>query len=606
MARYSIETLTLYEDDPPPEGLHRIGGPAIGLPTASWPRYRGRCMQHAFTVDLAGVELEVPKLEGARAVSVFVDSYYELDVDSTEGITVVWLSPADVDAYPTTLPPSDFVPETLSENLRETMFTLEPDAEPDDEPDVDQCYLGGTPTWNDDGPPSTLPRGAFVLQVNSWSFPFARPSSVLRVFEDGGHIQRERSDSDAPVPWPQAIARSRQLVVLDEAPAADALQKWGGLPRGVGSYDWPKGMTHLFTYVPEEFPEGEEGVAVAVFGRLSKTTNWGEQPTFFMTYNIREADLDTEVEAPAGVPVLDERALELRPLPAQTSWRELQALSFAGPRPAWRDPGYEHAKVVNEPVLQLTSEILPNAPGRGSLCFLSGGYPWWMPEPGAPQAEGEPYQPSGTLYDEDTTAAVVVGYRIGFEQFSVVPERVEALERGIMATLRARDLELTLYVPGDTVTSRDSEIQAQFVLGRAIEATAADDWDPSSVDPAEIEKTLADFPPLDAAFWQAALAGCEGVTPHEAPAVYLLSWGPLSYAGLYVGVSRSKDDPEPPTHKFVANQNMEQEWSSEGIDGVSIASAEYSDIVELELSPDDLAKAEPLENPGYWLICRYD
>jgi hypothetical protein len=52
---------------------------------------------------------------------------------------------------------------------------------------------------------------------------------------------------------------------------------------------------------------------------------------------------------------------------------------------------------------------------------------------------------------------------------------------------------------------------------------------------------------------------------------------------------------------------MEQEWSSQGIDGVAIESAEYSDIVELSLSPaDDLAKAAPLAGAGYWLLCRYD
>lgn len=72
-------------------------------------------------------------------------------------------------------------------------------------------------------------------------------------------------------------------------------------------------------------------------------------------------------------------------------------------------------------------------------------------------------------------------------------------------------------------------------------------------------------------------------------------------------VARSKDAPEPPVHAFIANQDMQQEWSSEGIDGVRLASAEFSDIHELTLSPaKDLAKAGPLADAGYWLICRYD
>ena len=61
-----LEVTEIYEDDPPPTALHRVGGPAIGLPTKDWPRYRGRCMQHALTVDLADVVLEVART-GRRA-----------------------------------------------------------------------------------------------------------------------------------------------------------------------------------------------------------------------------------------------------------------------------------------------------------------------------------------------------------------------------------------------------------------------------------------------------------------------------------------------------------------------------------------------------------
>ncbi len=56
-------------------------------------------MQHALTIDLEGVELRSPRPR-ACAVSVFVESYYEQDVDTSDGITVVWLSQADVDAHP--------------------------------------------------------------------------------------------------------------------------------------------------------------------------------------------------------------------------------------------------------------------------------------------------------------------------------------------------------------------------------------------------------------------------------------------------------------------------------------------------------------------------
>jgi len=605
MARYSISTTTPDEDEPP-TALHRIGGPAIGLPSERWPRHRGRCMQHAFTVDLEGIELPVPSAKGMRAVSVFVESYYEQDVDASEGITVVWLSQADVDAHPVTEPPPDFVADTLTEDMRGTTLVLEP-LDDTDEPYASACYLGGEPAWNDAGPPAERPPGAFVLQVSSWSVPFSRPSSQLFVFEGGGFVQREHDDY-LPVPWPQAIARSRRIVVRDEPPPTGTLQKWGGVPRGVGAYDWPSGASHLFTYVPTEWPEDEDGMAVAVFGRLSKTTNWDDQPGIFITRIITRENLDDEdLEPRDDVPVLEERTLELVPFDADASWRELQLASFVGPRPAWRDTGHRNARTTSDPVLQVASELLPNAPGRGSLCFIAGNYPWWMPEPGAPQALVEPYCPSGSLYAEDTTAAIVVGYRIGFDCFALLPERVEALEQALMTALRARGLDLTLYVPGDTTTSPDSEIQAQFVLGRAVATTEANDWEPSPVDPKQVQGLLSDFPSLDDAFWREALGGFEGAEANQTPVAYILSWGPLCYAALYVGVSRSKGDSDPPVHKFIANQNMEQEWSTEGIDGVSIANAEYSDICELSLAPvRDLAKATPLTGAGYWLICRYD
>ncbi len=603
MARYSISTTTPDEDEPS-TALHRIGGPAIGLPTERWPRYRGRCMQHSFTVDLEGLDLAIPRAAGMRAVSVFVDSYYELDVDSSDGITVVWLSQADVDAYPETKPPPDFVADALTEHMRGTTLVLDL-LDDDDEPCAGERYLGGEPTWNDAGPPAERPGGAFVLQMSSWKVPLARPNSQLFVFEEGGFLQREHDDG-LPVPWPEAIARSRRLVVRDEPPPAGALQKWGGVPRGVSAYDWPSGATHLFTYVPLEWPEDEEGVAVAVFGRLSKNTNWGDQPGIFVSHTITQESLDDEdVEPRDDVPVLDERTLELEPFAPDATWRELQQGSFVGPRPAWRDTGHPNATTTNGPVLQLASELLPNAPGRGSLCFVAGGSPWWVPEPGAPQATVEPYRPSGSLYATDTTAAIVIGHRIGLDAFALLPERVEALEQALLTALRARDLELTFYVPSDT--SPDREIQAGFVLGRAVVTTAANDWGPSPVDPTALAQSLADFPPLDAAFWREALAGFEGAEASEAPSAYVLSWGPLCYAALCVGVARSKSDPGEPVHKLIANQDMEQEWSSEGIDGVSIASVEFSDIQELSLSPvRDLAKAAPLTGAGYWLICRYD
>ncbi|NJK33054.1 MAG: hypothetical protein HC927_11945 [Deltaproteobacteria bacterium] len=166
-------------------------------------------------------------------------------------------------------------------------------------------------------------------------------------------------------------------------------------------------------------------------------------------------------------------------------------------------------------------------------------------------------------------------------------------------------MQLRLYVPGDTSSDRHAEVYGGMVLGRAVVVVEANDVDPGAIDPAGVQAALAELPVLDAEFWREASAGIEGVeAPEKKPAAYLLSWGPLCYAGLHVGVPASRDGE--PVHRFIANQDMNQEWSTQGIDGVSVSGAEFSDIVRLELPAKALAKVADLPGAGFWLICRYD
>jgi hypothetical protein len=447
-----------------------------------------------------------------------------------------------------------------------------------------------------------------VLQVISYQFPISRSNACLFVFEDGAYLQAEYPDDDRrPLPWAAAIARSRAVVLLDEPPAPDALQKWGGLPRGIDSYAWPRGLSHIVTWLPEHEREDSDAVAYALFGRLSKRENWDDELSFYQVVEIVAADLEAwiaeDIELPDGVELLDERAIELRELPEGTSWRDLQLLDFIGPRPAWRAPDRRSAREVGEStVLQLTEALLPVSPGRGTLHALPDGYPIWHPAYGAPQA-GERYEPDGTLYAGDTTAAIVVGWRFEFPQFSVVPERVEALERTLQGALAIRDLRLRLYVPGDTTTDRNGEVHGAFVLGRAVVVTEANDYDPEPVDLQTIATALAELPELDDGFWREALAFA-GIEPPEDPQAYLLSWGPLCYAAVYAGVAAERD--AAPVYKFIANQHMHQEWSQSGVDGVHLQSVEFSSVDELALTEGQLEVVAKLDKPGFWLICRYD
>lgn len=618
MVRYSAYVSEHYDNEPP-SSLHRICGAAIGLATTDWPRWRGRPMQHAFTIDLAQLELEAPRAAGARAVSVFVDSYYELDLDSSEGITVVWLTQAQIDAHGETTPPDDFEPElrpnreSMDEDggyyeLPESMLTLER-AEADEEANFGDSFVGGQPVWGEAGEPTERPSGAFVLQVMSYDFPISRTNSCLFVFEDGAYLQPEYPDDDRrPLPWATAIARSRELVLLDQPPPPDSLQRWGGLPRGISSYSWPRGLTHILTWLPERKSDDSDAIAYSLFGRLSKDKNWDDEVTFYQVLEIVESDLEDwiaeDVDLPDGVELLEERAIELRELPEGTTWRDLQVRNFIGPRPAWRAPDRRSARETNEgTVLQLTEELLPVSPGRGTLHLLVAGHPIWHPAYGAPQASHERYEPDGTLYAEDTTAAIVVGWHLEFREFSVVPERVEALERTLQSALAIRDVRLRLFVPGDTTTDRNGEVHGGFVLGRAVVVVEANDYDPERVDLQRIATALAELPELDDAFWREALAFVDMDPPGE-PQAYMLSWGPLCYAALYAGVAATRSDT--PVYKFIANQDMHQQWSQSGVDGVHLESVEFSSIGEFDLTPERLDVVAKLDKPGFWLICRYD
>jgi hypothetical protein len=618
MVRYSAYVSERDEDDAP-SNLHRICGAPVGLSTSDWPRFHGRPMQHAFTIDLAQLELEVPRAVGARALAVFVDSYYELDLDSSDGITLVWLTQTQIDAHGETTPPDDFVPELRPNREQmdedggyyetgEPTFTLDRAAD-DEEPSFGDSFVGGQPVWSDAGEPAARPSGAFVLQVMSYDFPFSRSHACLFVFEHGAYLQAEYPDDDRrPLPWKTAIARSRELVVLETPPAPDALQKWGGLPRGVGSYDWPRGLSHIVTWLPEQQPTESDAIAYALFGRLSKKMNWDDELSFYQVREIVASDLDEyvpeDVDVPDGVELLDERAIALRELPDGTTWRDLQSRSFIGPRPAWRAPDRRSAREVGEgTVLQLTEELLPISPGRGTLHALADGYPIWHPAHGAPQAAHERYTPDGTLYAEDTTAAIVVGWQLEFREFSVVPERVEALERTLQSALAIRDSKLRLYVPGDTVTDRNGEVHGGFVLGRAVVVVEANDYDPEPIDLQAIATALAELPELDSGFWREALAFAD-IEPPQEPRAYMLSWGPLCYAAVYVGVAAIRDDT--PVYKYIANQDMHQAWSQSGVDGVHLESVEFSSVTELELTEARLEVAAKHDKPRFWLICRYD
>jgi hypothetical protein len=219
---------------------------------------------------------------------------------------------------------------------------------------------------------------------------------------------------------------------------------------------------------------------------------------------------------------------------------------------------------------------------------------------------------TSTLHAEDTTAAIVVGWRIDPRRHSCSVDRVEALAHALQGALATRGESLSLFVPGDT--QHEGAVPGSFVLGRAVVSVEANDVDPAPVEPAALRAALAALPKLDAAFWREVLAVVHEFEPSSTPDIHLLSWGPLCYGTLCAGIAATREcedeDADADEHEFVyefiANQDMAQEWSHSGIDGVHLHNVEFGDIEVIPLEPAQLAAAERLADASFWLLCRYD
>lgn len=379
MPRYRFE----FFDEPDDENTHeldRLGGLPRGIKTSDWPRCRGVPMQHLMTVDLGSRDIDAAA--GARAVTVFVDSYLETDCGDPEAIAVRLVDQASIDAIGETAPPDDFVEEAWSDNTYRH-FSMEVD---DEDPGDGESYLGGGPAWPEEtGAPDEIPGGAFVMRISGDDVEFSREPAVLMVFEQGAVAvpQYEPDEHSSPVPWRDALARSRELIVSDQAPEPGAIVKYGGAPLGIDR--WPtdardRPLTHLMT-LPFELLGGDDddddnAIAIAFFidKRRVGLAEWDREPDFFELEWITRDQLedDYEREIPEGVEYLPERALELRPLPEATGWRDLLGKSFVGPRGVFRNPGADCADPGTGHELQLEASFLPGVSREGTL-YLAGG-----------------------------------------------------------------------------------------------------------------------------------------------------------------------------------------------------------------------------------------
>jgi hypothetical protein len=619
--RYEISEETIYEEEDR-TSLSQLMGPARGITTEAWPRLHGRPMQHLFTLDLQGVELEQQAAPGARLLVVFAMALYELAPGAGDSISLRWVTQEELDRVPLSTPPDDYevigeIGESAYEELTPALGLTELDES--DEANHYDAYVGGEPVWSDAGEPDDKPAGRFLLQGTSLLFPITRRDSQLYLFEGGAYIQlHEEPDEDesVAVPWPAAIAASRELVRHDSEPEPGALQKWGGLPRGLSEDDWPEGMSHLLTFEPARWPDDgpEDAIAIAVFANLEQLES-GELEGVYELVPVLRDTADQVPEAPADVPVLPEKRLELRPFPAETTYFDLRMAAYEGPRLAWRRPSAYDGIEEGAMGFQLTEAWLPGVSTPGTVyfdtrcdCDASWQAAGKQEPAGAAEAIDQVDGLAGTLYEEETGTAIVVGHRLSIAEDSLLS--IDELERFASVVKEANQihgLHLELIVPGDTTTDRDIEASAILLLGQRVAQMDASD-NPLAVDRLRVQRALAAFAPIPASYWKMLEDAAEAFESSKEPALFLATYGPLCTGALYIG--RALDDEDEAIYSFTRCQDMEQDGSEGGVDGVELASVGFTDLEELSFSDKTLeehnAAVSELEDPRYFLVCYYD
>lgn len=222
------------------------------------------------------------------------------------------------------------------------------------------------------------------------------------------------------------------------------------------------------------------------------------------------------------------------------------------------------------------------------------------------------------LFADVTGGAIVAGVLLNFAESELSFETANAIRNEVRRLEEEFGLGLKVFVAGDTDTSPDFGVQ-NMVLG--IAAVEVECWEPPRAFQAEtIRAALDAFPGVPQEYLtaiQAISPLTDGFEPEVQP--LLMSWGPLPYASIAVGVASTED--EALTYTYIANQDMDQEWTEEGLDGKSVSllhpdgydyflGVEFSDVLPVPISKahvEEYFKLVPdLENPSLFLTCRYD
>lgn len=219
------------------------------------------------------------------------------------------------------------------------------------------------------------------------------------------------------------------------------------------------------------------------------------------------------------------------------------------------------------------------------------------------------------LFEDITTGAVLAGYSVSTNG-KLTGAQAREIEAALDQLRETYDHKIRLFVPGDSATDHamnpDMELYA-FNVVFGVAAMAAGTWScPAELSVEAVEQAVQTVADTPADFWEALASKVPLLADFDfgEPETYLTSWGPLPYACLAAGVIHPKDERDDTTYDFFSVQDMSQMWLDDGVDGVRIASAEYTDVYNLDLSAEAVAgwleKAGELDAPKIYMTVRYD
>lgn len=214
------------------------------------------------------------------------------------------------------------------------------------------------------------------------------------------------------------------------------------------------------------------------------------------------------------------------------------------------------------------------------------------------------------LYEEITTGAVVVGFAVDVEEMPAGD--ANAMDEALEELNAKHGQKVVMFVAGDSVTDHadcpEEPLYAyQLVFGLSAVMSEASDG-PCEVSLEKVDQARGALAEVPAAFWADLSEKLPAPVGEGEPKTFHMSFGPLPFSALVYGRIHPSAQSEAVKHKFFSCQDMDQQWTAEGVDGVRVSSVEYADIAVVDLSAAALeaVRAEAGEDARLYMTVRYD